>query len=69
MSPKFNSITVSRKIAIPAGIAIIILAIIALLMTRQILAYNNDTETVMFVMTIVIGYGFGSWRTAPRARR
>jgi signal transduction histidine kinase len=52
---------VSRKIAIPAGIAIIILAIIALLMTRQILVYNNDTETVMFVMTIVIGYGFGSW--------
>ncbi|MGC2426207.1 MAG: hypothetical protein WA421_04170, partial [Nitrososphaeraceae archaeon] len=30
-------------------------------MTRQILAYTNFTEFVMFILTIVLGYGIGSW--------
>jgi len=50
-----------RKVAVPTDLAIFILTIIALLITRQILVYNNDTESRMFVMTIIIGYGFGSW--------
>ena len=30
-------------------------------MTRQILPYNNDTEFIMFVLTVTIGYGIGSF--------
>jgi signal transduction histidine kinase len=56
-----TSMITSRKIPISTGAAIIFLVIIDLLMTRQILAYNNDTETIMFVLTVVIGYGLGSW--------
>jgi MFS superfamily sulfate permease-like transporter len=46
-----TSMITSRKIPISTGAAIIFLVIIDLLMTRQILAYNNDTETIMFVLT------------------
>jgi sterol desaturase/sphingolipid hydroxylase (fatty acid hydroxylase superfamily) len=56
-----TSMITSRKIPISTGAAIIFLVIIDLLMTRQILTYNNDTETIMFVLTVVIGYGLGSW--------
>ena len=51
---------ISRKGAVIAGIAIILLVIVDLLMTRQILSYNTDTETIMFILTVVIGYGIGS---------
>jgi hypothetical protein len=30
-------------------------------MTRQILPYNNDTEFIMFILTVTIGYGIGSF--------
>src|ERR671913_1154073 len=30
-------------------------------MTRQILPYTNDSEVIMFILTVVIGYGIGSW--------
>jgi hypothetical protein len=51
----------NRKIPIVTGAAIIFLVIIDLLMTRQILSYNNDMEAIMFILTVVIGYGIGSW--------
>ena len=51
----------SRKIPIATGAAIIFLAIIDLLMTRQILSYNNDMEVIMFILTVLIGYGIGAW--------
>jgi hypothetical protein len=42
------------------GIVIIFLVIIDLLVTRQVLpAYEN--EAVLFVLTVTIGYGIGSW--------
>ena len=51
----------NRKIPIIMGIIIIFIVIIDLLMTRQILPYTNDMETLMFILTVIIGYGVGSW--------
>jgi hypothetical protein len=51
----------SRKIPIVIGIIIIFIVIIDLLMTRQILPYTKDIETLMFILTVFIGYGVGSW--------
>ena len=56
----FSTLT-SRKASVIAGFSIILLVIVDLLMTRQILSYNNDTETIMFILTVVIGYGIGSF--------
>jgi hypothetical protein len=55
------SMLTSRKASVAVGIAIIFIAIIDLLTTRQILPYNNDTEAIIFILTIVFGYGIGSW--------
>ena len=49
-----------RKQAIIISVAIIILVILDLLMTRQLLPYNNEMEIVMFGMTVIFGYGIGS---------
>ncbi|MGZ5485456.1 MAG: hypothetical protein ACXWFB_06060 [Nitrososphaeraceae archaeon] len=51
----------SRKITVVTGAIMIFIVIIDLLMTRQILPYTNDMEIIMFVLTIAIGYGIGSW--------
>ena|SRR5215204_2079235 len=51
----------NRKIPVIIGIIIIFIVIIDLLMTRQILPYTDDMEIVMFILTVVIGYGIGSW--------
>jgi hypothetical protein len=56
-----RSILSNRKLPIVTGAAIIFLVIIDLLMTRQILPYNNDSEFVMFILTVIIGYGIGSF--------
>jgi hypothetical protein len=50
-----------RKIPIIIGIIIIFTVIIDLLMTRQILPYTKDMETLMFILTVFIGYGVGAW--------
>jgi MFS superfamily sulfate permease-like transporter len=51
----------SRKIPVITGAAIISIVIIDLLMTHQILPYTDDSEFIMFILTVVIGYGIGSW--------
>jgi hypothetical protein len=63
-----NSITglvSSRKVAITTAAIITILVIIDLLLTRQILPYGTKStdsiETIIFILTVVIGYGIGSW--------
>jgi hypothetical protein len=50
-----------RKLAIVVSASTIILIILDLLMTRQLMPYNNEMETVMFGMTVVVGYGLTSW--------
>jgi hypothetical protein len=51
----------SRKAAVLVGIVIIFLVIIDLLVTRQVLPAYKDIEVILFVLTITIGYGIGSW--------
>jgi len=51
----------NTKIPIVTGVVIIFLVIIDLLMTRQLLSYNNTMEDIMFILTVIIGYGIGSW--------
>jgi hypothetical protein len=43
------------------GIIIIFLVIIDLLVTRQVLPAYKDIEIILFVLTVTIGYGIGSW--------
>lgn len=59
--PFGKNITSSRKLSIAMTAIVTIIIIIDLLMTRQILPYNNISETIMFILTVVIGYGIGSW--------
>ena len=49
-----------RKAPVAIGISIILLVIIDLLMTRQLLPYNDTSEGLMFILTMSIGYGIGS---------
>ena len=60
-APSLVSRLTSRKATVIVGIAIIFIVIIDLLVTRQILSYNNDMEAIIFILTIVVGYGIGSW--------
>lgn len=54
-------ITTSRKISVTVGTGVIFLVIIGLLMTRQIVPYTNNMEVFMFMLTVIIAYGIGSW--------
>ena len=56
-----RSMLLGRKITVVTGVLMIFIVIIDLLMTRQILPYTNDMEVIMFILTITIGYGIGSW--------
>jgi hypothetical protein len=58
---KIPSIVSNRKISVIVGFVVTLLVIIDLLMTRQILPYTSDTEAVMFILTVFVGYGLGSW--------
>ena len=51
----------NRKLAVTAAVVIIVLVVIDLLATRQILYFDNKGETTIFILTVVIAYGIGSW--------
>jgi len=52
----------SRKASIAVSILIITLLSLILFSVRQnILTYDNTSETVYFILTVVIAYGIGSW--------
>ena len=54
------SLTGMKKAPIAIGMSIIFLVIIDLLMTRQLLPYNDTSEGLMFILTMSIGYWIGS---------
>lgn len=56
-----SSINVTRRVVIITASVMIVIVILDLLMTRQLLPYNTTSETVMFVLTVIVGYGIGSW--------
>src|SRR5207245_8363576 len=51
----------SRKVAVITACIVIFLVVVDLLMTRQIVPYNNISETVLFILTVMVTYGVGSW--------
>src|SRR5919199_1662486 len=54
-----------RETSVAIAAVIIVLTIIDLLMTRQILPYGTASasivEIVLFVLTVIVGYGIGTW--------
>ncbi len=51
------AINSSRKVSITSAIVIIVITIIDLLVTRQILFFNNTWQTVIFIVNVIIAYG------------
>ncbi|HEY7571930.1 MAG TPA: HAMP domain-containing sensor histidine kinase [Nitrososphaeraceae archaeon] len=66
--PALSSIG-SRQIPIIAGGVIVVLIILDLLATRQILYLNNTSEIVLFILTVIGGYGICSWILLEYTRR
>src|ERR671933_752983 len=56
-----SSISSNKKIPVLIGAFIILITIIDLLVTRHLLPYNNTSQALMFISTVLIGYGSGSW--------
>src|SRR6478672_3067382 len=56
-----DSITGNRRVAIASGIALTVIVIFGLLMTRQILFFDVNVETIFVLLTVVVGYGIISW--------
>src|SRR5919112_117463 len=50
-----------RTVSIYTAAVMIVLVILDLLATRQILYFDNTSEIILFTLTVVIGYGLGSW--------
>jgi signal transduction histidine kinase len=57
----FTFLTRSRKVAIATAAVITILVITDLLATRQVLYLDNTGQTALFILTVIIAYGIGSW--------
>lgn len=51
----------SRRVAVVTAAIVVSLVVVDLLMTRQIVPYNNTSESVMFALTVTIVYGLGTW--------
>jgi hypothetical protein len=51
----------NRRVAVITAAVVIFLVVLDLLITRQIVPYNNTSETIIFILTVVIVYGAGSW--------
>jgi hypothetical protein len=50
-----------RKIAISVAGVLIVLAAFALLTTRQIIFFDNNLQTLLFLLVVTLGFGVGSW--------
>jgi signal transduction histidine kinase len=50
-----------RKIAISVAGVLIVLAVLALLTTRQIIFFDNNLQTLLFLLVVTLGFGIGSW--------
>jgi hypothetical protein len=50
-----------RKIAISVAGVLIVLAVLALLTTRQIIFFDDNLQTLLFLLVVTLGFGIGSW--------
>lgn len=57
----FDSPVTFRKLAVSVAGVLIVLAVLALLTTRQIIFFDNSLQTLLFVLVVTIGFGIGSW--------
>src|SRR5512145_1165363 len=58
-----------RKIAITVAGVLIVLAVLALLTTRQIIFFDNNLQTLLFLLVVTLGFGVGSWILLEYAKR
>src|SRR3989449_1461979 len=65
----FNLITKSRKVAIVTAATLTVLLIIDLLSTRQILYPSSASQTILFILVVIVGYGVCSWILLEYTRR
>lgn len=56
-----NFLIADKKIPIVTSGVIVVLVVLDLLATRQILYFDNTYEIILFLLTVVVGYGAGSW--------
>jgi hypothetical protein len=63
------SVLATRRVAICTAAAIIVLIIVDLFATRQIIYLDNTSEIILFTLTVIIGYGLGSWILLEYTRR
>jgi signal transduction histidine kinase len=57
----FDSPVTFGKLAVSVAGVLIVLAVLALLTTRQIIFFDNSLQTLLFVLVVTIGFGIGSW--------
>jgi hypothetical protein len=57
----FDSPVTFRKLAVSVAGVLIVLAVLALLTTRQIIFFDNSLQALLFVLVVTIGFGIGSW--------
>ena len=50
-----------RKLAISVAGVLVVLAILALFTTRQIIFFDNNLQTLLFLLVVTLGFGVGSW--------
>src|SRR5215212_7498798 len=56
-----NFLIDGKKTPTVAAGVIVVLVVLDLLATRQILYFDNTYEIILFLLTVVVGYGAGSW--------
>jgi hypothetical protein len=65
----FKAVTNSRKVTIATATTLTVLLIIDLLSTRQILYPSSDSQTILFILVVIVGYGVCSWILLEYTRR
>ncbi|MGH9977805.1 MAG: hypothetical protein ACRD8Z_18510, partial [Nitrososphaeraceae archaeon] len=65
----FDSPVTVRKMAISVAAVLVALAVFALLTTRQIIFFDNNLQTLLFLLVIILGFGVGSWILLEYAKR
>ena len=62
-------VTNNRKVAISTAILLTVLLITDLLSTRQILYPSGSSQTILFILIVIIGFGICSWILLEYTRR
>ena len=69
MNTLVDSVFKNRAVPVYAATVVTGLVILALLLTRQLVVIDKNSQTLLFVLIIIIGYGIGSWVLLEYAKR